>query len=339
MATDAAALRVTALDVARAAGVSRSAVSQILNGNVERFPVETREKVMGAAAALNYRPSRAGRALVTGLSDLIVVTLPNITFGHKMQEVIEKTAARSEALGMSVVVRYAGIDPSATLNAILDLRPAVVLDFGVFDTAVRRAIIAAGIRVYPSADIPPGSTALHDTQIGRLQARELLRVPDRRLVYALLADSRPEPYGPARARGAALEAAARGAPAPTVVRVPLEVRGAQEALAPVLAPIHDTGSSVGVCCYNDEVAIAVLAAARELRLRVPQDVAVVGVDHTEVGQLVSPRLTTVDIDLPAVVGLIVSELDHLRQHSGHEPRPAPAPEPDTYVSLVMGESS
>ena len=56
----------TSADVAVHAGVSRSTVSNILNGHDARYPESTRQRVRDAAAALDYRPSLAGR---TGLYD------------------------------------------------------------------------------------------------------------------------------------------------------------------------------------------------------------------------------------------------------------------------------
>ena len=132
--------RPTGWDVAQLSGLSRSTVSQILNGNHLRFTPETRDRVTEAAAALNYRPSRAGRALVTGRSDLIVLAAPNITFGRHLQDAVDQIARTSAADGMSVVVRYAGNDPAATLTTVLDLRPAAVIDLGVFDESALATI-------------------------------------------------------------------------------------------------------------------------------------------------------------------------------------------------------
>ena len=56
----------TSRDVAEHAGLSRSTVSQVLNGYGDRFSAETRARVLAAASNLDYRPSQAARALVTG---------------------------------------------------------------------------------------------------------------------------------------------------------------------------------------------------------------------------------------------------------------------------------
>ena len=72
-------MTVTSADVARHAGVSRSTVSQILNGHERRFPARTRDRVQAAASELGYQPSAAGRALVRGASDIVVALIPDMT--------------------------------------------------------------------------------------------------------------------------------------------------------------------------------------------------------------------------------------------------------------------
>lgn len=85
--------------------------------------------------------------------------------------------------------------------------------------------------------------------------------------------------------------------------MPLEVDRARSALA---SAVED--GPVGVACCNDDVALAVLAAARALNRRTPEDVAVVGVDHTPVGQLWSPPLTTIDVDVRAIMDTAIQDL-------------------------------
>ena len=328
----ATATRATSWDVARRAGVSRSTVSQILNGNDERFPQETRDRVTTAAAELAYRPSRAGRSLVSGVSDLIVVVVPNITFGRHLQDAVDTIANSTAARGLSVVVRYAGNNAETTLTTVLDLRPTAVLDLGVFTEKERRAIEADGIVALPQQDMV--SDILEDPNhlIGRLQVRHLLETSGRRLVMALLQDSRLDTFGPDRQRGVFDEAAAAGAVEPTVIRIPLLREGAVAALSAVVR--DNPGASLGICCYNDDVAIAVIAAARELGLQVPSQVAVVGVDRTEVGQLVSPRLSSVAVDL---LGLLADFLSMTGLTTGDVARDFR--DPSTFVTLVPGESA
>lgn len=293
--------------MAASAGVSRSTVSQILNGD-ERFPEETRARVRAAAEALNYRPSRAGRALVTGLSDIVVLVVPHATFGPHLQDSVDRITGASATAGMSVVVRFARMQDEATLTSVLDLRPAAVVDFGVFTPQQRERIAGSGTLVVPRrAYVTDGADPDPiDIEIGRIQVRELLRNGPRRLVYAALEDKRLDPFGPPRLDGIRREAQERGLDAPLTPRIPLDIQGASKALTEV----RDEAGPVplGICAYNDDVAIAVVAASRELGLRVPEDVAVIGVDKTAVGQLVSPRLSTVAIDQPLLMDALVQDL-------------------------------
>ncbi len=328
----AARSRPTSTDVADRAGLSRSAVSQILNGHGERFPQETRDRVLAAAADLGYRPSRAGRALVNGVADLVVVVLPDITFGASLQDSLDIISAHAAAANLSTFVRFAGPDRAATLSAVLDLRPAAVIDLAVFGRQDRATIASAGISIAPG----PGGPQIEDLNVlaGRLQARELLRVPGRRLVCALLNDDRLDHFGPQRLRGAAEEANRAGVAEPVAVRIPLDVAGA----AAALLTIGEAGTSaLGICCYNDDVAIAVLAAARRLALPVPEMVAVVGVGHTAVGQLVDPPLTSVAYDLPSLVRSLAGQLN-LDDLTATDTTSGAAP-PEKYVRLVHGATS
>lgn len=325
--------RATSLDVARRAGVSRSTVSQVLNGNHDRFPLETRTRVETAAAELGYRPSRAGRALVTGVSDIIVVAVPNVTFGRHLQDTVDRIAKLTAARGMSVVVRYAGDDPDATLTAILDLRPAAVVDLGVFMSPDdRRTITSSGTRIVPDLSLLDGINENPNHLIGRLQARHLLERPGRRLVIARLGDDRVDAFGPYRHQGVLNEARAAGQRDVPMITVPLERDAARDALAAVVA--DDPSAALGVCCYNDDVAIAVLSAARDLGLSVPGQVAVVGVDLTAIGQLMDPPLSSVSIDMPGMLTVLLGELDLLRDS------PVPATRDfSSYVALVPGGTS
>lgn len=327
--------RATSADVARAAGVSRSTVSQILNGAVDRFPEETRHRVVRAAAELEYRPSRAGRALATGLSDLVVVLVPNTTFGRNLQDIVDTIAAAIAPSGAGVVVSFAGSDRRETIAALLDLRPLAVVDFAVLTSEDRGQLEEIGARVLPR---PAGGATNPDAdpvdiEIGRAQVERLLRSTPRRLVYAGLADARLDPFGPPRLEGIEREAARRRLDAPIVVRVPLDAEGA----VAVLSDVRERAGRLplGIACYNDDVAIAVIAAARSLGLSIPEEVALVGVDASAIGQLVSPRLTTVAVDQAAILRTIIPELPG----PSVEPVAEDRPEPSVVVTVIPGETA
>ena len=121
------------------------------------------------------------------------------------------------------------------------------------------------------------------------------------------------------------------------MRIPLDTDAATAALRAVLSGADSV--PLGICCYNDDVAIAVLAAARSLGLRVPEDLALVGVDRTAVGQLITPRLSTVSVNQPLIMDALVQGLASLSTRR-QAPDPArPEVDLDSLVKLVRGETT
>ena len=292
----------TSLDVARLAGVSRSTVSNILNGNVARFPESTRQRVLSAASELDYQPSLAGRSLVSGRSDTIVVLLPNTTFGSNLQDAVDQVMVDTSSIGGNVVVRFAGSTPKATVSAIMALRPRALVDFGVLPQVDREYLELRGTIIVPS--LRGDETNSPDGGIAQMQADALLENGPRSLWFAALSDQRQDPFGPGRLVALRTYCERHGLPEPKQVRVPLTVDGGIAALSEIL----EGGQPAGVASYNDDVSLAILAAARELQIDVPTMLAVVGVDHTPVGQLWSPPLTTIDTDLRGMVAALAGEL-------------------------------
>src|SRR5690349_15724139 len=102
-------MTVTLIDVAQAAGVSRSTASRALSGSPLISP-ETRAAVEHAARALGYRPNRAASALRSNRSHLIGLIMNNLinaTF-HTVAEVVQK---RASASGFQVLLCITDADP------------------------------------------------------------------------------------------------------------------------------------------------------------------------------------------------------------------------------------
>lgn len=69
---------VTIHQVAAAAGVSASTVSNVLNGRTDRMQAATLARVEQAIEQLNYRPNRAARMLRTGRIKVIGLIVPSV---------------------------------------------------------------------------------------------------------------------------------------------------------------------------------------------------------------------------------------------------------------------
>lgn len=326
----------TSVDVARLAGVSRSTVSHVLNGQVARFSAETVERVREAAAHLGYVPSAAGRSLVLGRSDLVVLAVPNTTLTN-VQDIIEAIAADLDDLGYSVVVHFdrggAPTDNLSRLQHVVEtLRPAGLVDLGSLRPADLELLERQGCPVLsPRGEYVEGVDQGNGA-IARRQAEHLIERGYTSLAFALLVDRRDDPFGRMRATVLADVCADSGLAPPSVISVPLDPAGAQTAVCELL---RTRGRPVGVACSNDEVALAVTFAAGALRATVPGDVGVVGVGGSSVGQLVTPRLSTVAFDVRTTVGSIRQAIAH---RLGGAPE-APGPIPEGTFAVLHGDTT
>ena len=98
---------------------------------------------------------------------------------------------------------------------------------------------------------------------------------------------------------------------------PTTLAGAAAVVTGVLArPDRPTA----LFCLSDSLAFGAYAAARELGLRVPEDVSVVGADDHQMAALVTPGLTTMAWDEEGVVASAVGQL--LQALDGGAPSPA-----------------
>jgi DNA-binding LacI/PurR family transcriptional regulator len=207
------------------------------------------------------------------------------------------------------------------------LRPAGVIDLGGLSDDDIGFMESAGCPVVPRERLDLNSC------IGRLQARHLHSRGYTEIAYAFLSDARDDQYGQERARAVTDFCLAQGLAPPAHLSVPIEPEGARRELARL---VESCGRPVGIACYNDVVAVALVFAAGRLGLAVPGGVAVVGAEGVDVGQVVSPRLTTVVSDVSAVLRQVRDALARTYQGLGS---PGEIPPPEDSFTLLAGETT
>jgi DNA-binding LacI/PurR family transcriptional regulator len=302
-------MTVTSADVARHAGVSRSTVSQILNGHGNRFPESTRDRVAAAARELGYHPSAAGRALVRGASDIVVALIPDMTVGPTLQDFLNGLTDELARHGLTLLLRLASASPESTERMITGLRPAAVMSMLPVPEQLRECLAQLGVRL-----VEPGRPGSRDVnaEIGRTQALHLIERGFRQIAYAHLLGKRQDTFGAERERGAAEACEAHGLPRPAVIRL---APSADEAVT----QLRSLAAGTAVACYNDDVAAALLGGCRELGLRVPHDIALAGTDGTAIARLSFPAITTFDYALGPFVSEASREILGALSAGAHSP--------------------
>ena len=180
---------VTITDVARKARVGESTVSRVLR-NQGSVSQATREKILKAAADLNYVPNRIAGTLASMTSKLIGIVIPSVG-NTVVPEVLAGVNTVLEDAGFQPVIGVSNYDPvreEALIESLLSWRPAGILVAGLEHTDRARALLkGSGIRVVElldvdgeGVDIVVGSS---QRMAGRKSAEHLLARNYRRIGY------------------------------------------------------------------------------------------------------------------------------------------------------------
>jgi DNA-binding LacI/PurR family transcriptional regulator len=312
--------RLTSVDVARASGLSRATVSYVLNSPPGRnVPRETRERVVNAAKKIGYRPSAPARALRAGYSRLILGVLqfervdPNLA--RDMHYLEAGLAARKFTLIWHVGSQMAGpTHPASNLAAALVI--------AIVDETDPR--FATFLQQFDAPVLTMANETVREA-VGRAQVSHLARHGIRRIVFA--GPDRPDVQFLSRARlnGVQQECARLGLKPPLVQIVPTSRPHARIALANILTR---RDPPLGICCYNDEVAFAVMAALSDADISVPDSIAVIGCDDIPLAQFTNPPLTTVSFNHRHFLDQLIK---NILKASGRKPLQEVPPAPPSVV--------
>jgi DNA-binding LacI/PurR family transcriptional regulator len=307
---------VTTADVAREAGLSRGTVSYALNGDPDRRLTEqTRQRVLDAAVRIGYAPSAAARLLRGGRSRSVLLLTPDVGgAGGLTPAVVEQLAAELARSGFSLVWQL-GIEGSAA--PVRELSPAVVLTSPTAeDPGFDRLTRGFSVPVVPAF---AGRDAFI-AAAGAEQVRALAARGFRHLIFAGPHDDRLRAMAALRRTGVEREAAALGLEA---VRV-LEWPDARAAGSRLVGALLEEDRPIAIAAYNDDVALAVLAASADAGVAVPDRLSVIGVDDVPSSRLAVPALSSVRADLQDYVRALAAAVVALAEGEPVDPPTLPS---------------
>jgi DNA-binding LacI/PurR family transcriptional regulator len=286
--------RVTSTDVARAAGFSRQIVGFVLNNTSRQsIPEATRTKILQAAEQLGYVPHGPAQALRRGRGRTVLLMLPDLPQAPAIGDVVATLADELAAHDLTLVTYLIGAEGRSPREVAGALAPVAVLGFTAFTDVEVATFLASGAAVVVPRPRTPEAHSLEKSGklLGALQIGYLADRGHRHIAFAVPDDVRAVLLASGRYEGACEAAARRGLPPVT-----RDVVGADGAVTAMVDWRRRTDPVTAVACFNDDVAFAVLAAARAARLRVPDDLAVIGVDDIPAARYAVPPLTTVSVD-------------------------------------------
>jgi LacI family transcriptional regulator len=287
----------TLTTVARLANVSIASASRVING-IKTNP-ETLARVTAAAEAVGYVPNAAARSLRSRRTGQIAFAMPDVA-NPVYTAMVGSIQQVARANGSRLILHSTFRDIDDELGFLADLKQryvdGLILCSLEFTDAHAAAVAGATVPVAVIGNTSKGAkvdTVRSYSRAGAAEAVRHLYANARRRIAFLNGPERTAP-GAARKQGY-LDGlrACRLERDDTLVEIADDfmIEQGREAADRLLARVTPDA----IFCANDLLALGALSALRVAGLDCPRDVALVGMDNTNLSPITSPPLTTVDL--------------------------------------------
>jgi LacI family transcriptional regulator len=325
----------TIYDVAQKAGVSPATVSRVLNGKAT-VDAEMRERVLEAVQSLNFVPNSTARSLVTKRTNRVALVIPDITNPY-YPEIMRGAQDALDVRGYILILANTDDDTEREIRYI-NMLQKVGIDGLIISPAapaqgtrrkrgrgqLSEVLEALGIpivSVSPEAPSPTADQVTVDEEGAAERAvQHLIEMGHARI--GLINGPADHQVSLLRRAGyeRALERAGLQRNPKWMIDADFRRAGGHEAMRTLL---QQKPRPTAVFASNDLMGLGAMAAIHEAALRIPQDVAVIGVDNIADAADANPPLSTVSIPKLYEYGRIAANmlLDRLGENgTKHEPR-------------------
>ncbi|MEZ0446926.1 LacI family DNA-binding transcriptional regulator [Cellulomonas sp. ICMP 17802] len=301
-------------DVAKAAGVSKITVSNVVNGR-NRVGAPTRLRVLQAIDELGYEVNLAARYLRVGRTGAIGLLVPELERPY-FGQLARRLADRVESHGMHLAVERTGALRERQLSSVakerVQLYDGVVLSVtGLTPDDLRRIELGRPALLIGERDVPATFDHVLMDNVGgaRLAVGHLLASGARHVAMVGGTLGRAErDVVTLRTEGwrtAHEDAGVAADPALVVELDELDMGAARDAVQRLLTERPEVD---GILAITDVVGFGVLRGLADVGRSVPGDVQVVGFDNVDEGEFSVPRLSSVEPDNDAMADAIVELL-------------------------------
>jgi DNA-binding LacI/PurR family transcriptional regulator len=293
--------RPTIRDVARQAGVSHQTVSRVINGKDDVSP-ETRMLVETAITEMGYHPSAIARSMARGQTHTLACISPNLT-DYTLASVIE--GAETEAREHDYFLLSSSAKDPKSFNRLVDelvghrrVDGLIVInpysDRRFEHIPENFPVVFVGAQ---SHEKNISSVCLDDENVAYEATSHLISLGHTDI--AMITGPHEEDCSQDRSTGyqRALKEAGISFDRDKVIEGDWSATSGQSAL---LSFIEQGRVPTAVFAQNDRMAMGVLRAARDENIKVPSQLAVIGVDDMPLSSYFDPPLTTMRQDMPLI---------------------------------------
>lgn len=306
----------TTKDVARLAGVSPATVSYVINQHLEGSPKiseATQSRVLEAIAQLNYVPNLAGRNLRRMQTERICLSLLDIgrPYDNKLVQDVQKVANQQNH---SLII-ITGDTPERKAQIIKQLHSrladgAIIKHEGVHRAEIQNLVKAQIPMVVFSNELEPEGFDVvwtNEEEATTEGIRYLLEKGHRRIsVISHSADVTQD----VRLRSYRHTLAEYGIPLDESIMLTGATRS-EDAYISAKHLLQHPQRPTAIFAASDRAAISTIWAVRDVGLRVPEDIAVMGVGNIPEGKYTSPPLTSIgpaSMDFTEVANLLFERM-------------------------------
>ncbi|WP_299727963.1 LacI family DNA-binding transcriptional regulator [uncultured Tateyamaria sp.] len=286
-------------DVARAAGVSTATVSRCLN-TPDRVVEKTRTKVLAVVEALGYTPNFGARAMAakrTYTIGAIIPTMENAIFARGLQAFQEALHARGYTLLVSSTGYQAEVEAEQIRALVARGADGLLLIGRARDPSIyaflRNRSVATLIAWTFEAGSQQPAVGFDNHAAMKALASAVIDQGHRRigLISGTLDGNDRATARHAGIRDALTEHGLDPDDLP-VIETSYEVENGGAAFETLM---QRTPRPTAIMCGNDVLAVGAMKRARDMGLRVPEDVSITGFDDIELARIVTPELTTMRV--------------------------------------------
>ncbi len=298
--------RVTLRDVAKKANVSVATVSIVINGNNQmRIREKTRQRILDVARELNYQPDLNAQILKGKTSSMIGLLIPDIT-NPFYPEVVRGVTDKANSLGYNVILFNSDnkLEQEAFfIDTLKSLKVAGVIICGVDDGGEQEAALLAtldrdGIPVVAvdrgvlNGKIP--SVMIENREACFEAVEYLIKGGHKRIAFVETGQSVGIMEDRFRGYKEALEAYGLEVSKDLFYHLKsTNLEYLHQANGLVKKIRRAKPKITAIFATADVVAIEIIRAAKQLNIRVPEDLSVIGFDDIQLAELIDPPLTTV----------------------------------------------
>jgi DNA-binding LacI/PurR family transcriptional regulator len=291
-------MKVTISDVAKIAGVSKTTVSRVLNGNLNEVTQETRERVLLTIDQMNYTPNALAKGLKTMRTHVIGMVLSDLQ-NPFWTGVLEGAEDACRTSGYHIMICNARNDWKQEADLINRLRIKQVDGIIVNPTMKNHALFDDLIQDnYPLVSLNrrmralPIETVVVDNIKGASMATEhLIRLGKKKIAIIVY---NPEGISPRleRIEGYMQALNTYGIDVnDSLIHIIEDKKYNAYHMVKQMMTGHERPDAI--FSTNNIMTLEILEAAKELQLKIPEDIALIGYDETIWSQHLDPPLTTV----------------------------------------------